>query len=289
MDRARLNGVELEYEAVGSGEPVLLIGTGPIADSFLPLRSEDILAERYRLITYRQRGQSTDTRSAAPVSFASHAADAAALLGHLAVRRAHVAGHSTGAAIALQMAVDHPELVHTLALLEPPLLGVPSAAAFFEKAAPAFAAYGAGDGEGAMAAFLGMVSSLEWESCRACVEMHVPGAVARAVEGADTFFGSYLPALDAWEFGAEQAESIAPPVLSLLGADTERLFAESHELLRSWFPRLESRTLEDIAHLLHMQRPAPVAQALAEFFARHPITAAEAAECDAAPGLLVPL
>jgi pimeloyl-ACP methyl ester carboxylesterase len=286
MDRARLNGVELEYEAVGSGEPVLLIGTGPIADSFLPLRSEDTLADRYRLITFRQRGQSTGTRGDTPVSFASHAADAAALLGHLAVRRAHVAGHSTGAAIALQMAVDHPGLVHSLALLEPPLLRVPSAAAFLEKAAPALAAYGAGDREGAIAAFLGMVSSLEWESCRATLETHIPGAVARAVEGADTFFGGYLPALGAWEFGAEQARAIAAPVLSLVGADTEQLFSESHELLRSWFPRLEGRTLQGIAHLLHMQHPAPVARALAEFFARHPITATVAMEREAAPRLV---
>ncbi len=95
MEKAKLTAVELEYEVTGSGEPVLLIGTGPIADSFLPLVSEKALADRYRLIRYRQRrtGAGTD---AAPVSFVQHAADAAALLSHLDVRRAHVAGHSTG-------------------------------------------------------------------------------------------------------------------------------------------------------------------------------------------------
>ena len=39
MEKAKLNGVMLEYEVTGSGEPVLLISTGPIADSFLPLLS----------------------------------------------------------------------------------------------------------------------------------------------------------------------------------------------------------------------------------------------------------
>ena len=73
------------------------------------------------------------------MSFAEHVADAAELLGHLGVRRAHVAGHSTGAAIALQLATDGPDIVHMLALLEPPLTGVPSAGAFFEKAGPALA------------------------------------------------------------------------------------------------------------------------------------------------------
>src|SRR5258708_18217158 len=110
-----------------------------------------------RLIRYRQRRMTAGTPNPEPVSFAQHAADAAALLGHLGIRRAHVAGHSTGAAIALQLAVDRPEIVQTLALLEPPLMSVPSAGAFFEKAGPALAAYGSGDPEAAIAGFFVVV------------------------------------------------------------------------------------------------------------------------------------
>ena len=40
METATVNGVELEYEAKGSGEPVILIVTGPIADSFVPFLSQ---------------------------------------------------------------------------------------------------------------------------------------------------------------------------------------------------------------------------------------------------------
>src|SRR5688500_9159269 len=141
MEKANVNGRVWEYEVKGSGEPVLLISTGPIADSFLPLFPEKAL-DPYRLIRYRQRALNGGTNGHAPVSFAQHAADAAALLGHLGVRRAHVAGHSTGAAIALQLAVDRPDMVGTLALLEPPLVAASSAGAFFEKAGPALAAYG---------------------------------------------------------------------------------------------------------------------------------------------------
>jgi pimeloyl-ACP methyl ester carboxylesterase len=238
----------------------------------LPFFSEKALVERYRLIRYHQRGQAGSTHSAAPVSFAEHAADAAALLGHLGLRRAHVAGHSTGALIALQLAADAPDVVHTLALLEPPLAGAPSAGAFFEKAGPALAAYRAGDREGAMAGFMSVAFSLDWETCRALIEEHVPGGVAQAMQNADTFFGSYLPALSAWQFGPEQAAAISQPVLSVLGTETEQLFVEGHELLHSWFPQVEDCTIEDVAHLLHMQRPEPVAQGVAEFFAHHPMT-----------------
>jgi pimeloyl-ACP methyl ester carboxylesterase len=271
MDKAEVNGVELEYAVQGQGEPVLLIGTGPIADSFLPFCADEGLAGRYRLIRYHQRGQVGSTHSPQPVPYAEHAADAAALLDQLGTGRAHVAGHSTGALIALQLAADRPDLVHTLALLEPPLAGAPSAGAFFEKAGPALAAYGAGDRAGAMAAFLSAVTSLDWETCRTVIDTHVPGGVAQAIRDADTVFGGYLPALTAWEFGPEQAATIAQPVLSVLGTETERWFADSHELLRAWFPQAEACPIAGAAHLLHLQRPAPVAQGVAAFFARHPI------------------
>ncbi|MGH7718522.1 MAG: alpha/beta fold hydrolase [Gemmatimonadaceae bacterium] len=271
MEQVKINGVELQYEVTGSGDPVLLISTGPIADSFFPFVSEKALADRYRLIRYHQRRIGASARSPAPVSFAEHAADAVALLGHLGVRRVHVAGHSTGAAIALQLAVDHPEIVHSLALLEPTLMSVPSAGAFFEKAGPALAAYGSGDRGGAMAGFLSVVCSLDWETCRTQVEKHVPGSVAQAMKDADNFFGSYLPALNAWQFGSGQAAAISQPVLSVLGTDTERLFVEGQDLLHTWFPQLEDCAIEGVAHLLHLQRPEPVARCVAEFFARHPV------------------
>lgn len=274
MERAKLNGVTLEYEVKGSGEPVLLISTGPIADSFLPLLSEKALVERYRLITFRQRRLADSTNGPAPVSFAGHAADAAALLEHLDVRRTHVAGHSTGAAIALQLAVDRPDLVDTLALFEPPLLGVPSAGAFFEKAGAALAAYGSGDRDGAMKGFLSVVCSLDWETCGQVIETHVPGGVAQAMtdENVDNFFASYLPALTAWQFGADHAAALSGPVLSVLGMDSEQLFVDSHELLHSWFPQIEDCRIAGVAHLLHLQRPEPVARGFAEFLARHSMT-----------------
>lgn len=272
MQSAHINGVALEYEVTGSGEPVLLISTGPIADSFLPFLSDTAFAGRFRLIAYRQRGQVDGVPSAEPASFAEHAADGAALLAHLGVRRAHVAGHSSGGTIALQMAVDFPDVVHTLALLEPALMMVPSAPAFFEKAGPALAAYGAGDRERAMAEFLGVVSSLDWDTCRAAIEQHVPGGVAQALRNADTFFCSYLPALQAWRFGPEEAAVVATPVLSVLGTETEHLFVEGRDLLHSWFPRVEDCTVDGVGHLLHMQSPSTVTRDVSAFFARQPIT-----------------
>jgi pimeloyl-ACP methyl ester carboxylesterase len=282
MPKATVNGAEFEYEAEGSGEPVLLISPGPIADSFLPLFREPALRGRYRLIRYHQR-KADIANGEEPMSFAQHAADAAALIDQLTDGCAHVAGHSTGAAIALQMAVDRPDAVHTLALLEPPLVStVASAGAFFEKVGPALAAYESGDRAGAMAAFLSGACSLEWEACQKAIERTVPGGVAQAIRDADNFFGSYLPALSAWEFGAEDAAMIRQPVLSVAGTKSEQLFVDSNEVLRSWLTQLETCTVLDVAHLLHIERPEPVARGLAAFFDAHPMLEKRAATHDVA-------
>jgi pimeloyl-ACP methyl ester carboxylesterase len=273
VESVNVNGVDLEYEMVGSGEPVLLIAP-VLADGFLPLLSEPALADRYQLIRYHKRGWCGSTHTPPPVSIADHATDAAALLDELRVAHAHVAGHSSGAAVALQLAVDHPERVRTLTLLELTLLSVPSGEAFLEQAAPAFEAYGSGDPSGAFAMFMSGVSGLDWATCRALLEQRAPGSVAQAIADADTFFGIELPSLVEWEFGPQQAAAIDRPVLSGRGSQTEPLWLEVADFLRSSLPRVEELTVEGVGHLLHIQRPEPIARGMAEFLERNAIAGA---------------
>jgi pimeloyl-ACP methyl ester carboxylesterase len=103
------------------------------------------------------------------------------------------------------------------------------------------------------------------------IEKAGPDGVALAMNRCDDVFGSYLPTLSAWQFGGAQAAAISQPVLSVLGTESERWFADGHELLHTWFPRVEACRIEGVAHLLHLQRPEPVARALAGFMSRHPI------------------
>jgi pimeloyl-ACP methyl ester carboxylesterase len=268
MDRAKVNGVELEYEVRGTGEPVLLIDM-LIADCFVPLLPEPALAHRYQLIRYHKRGWVGSTHTPPPVSIGDHAADAAALLDHLGVPRAHIAGHSTGASIGAQLALDHPQKVHTLTLLEPTLVSLPLSGPFLEAAGPVFEAYGSGDHSGAFAMFVAAASGLDWEACRAVLEERIPGVVTQSIKDADTFFGIELPALTEWTFGPEQAAAIRGPVLSVIGAETQPLWLEIAAFLRSSLPHVEECTIDRVGHLLQIQRPEPVARRIAEFLGRN--------------------
>jgi pimeloyl-ACP methyl ester carboxylesterase len=240
-----------------------------IADCFVPLLSEPALADSHQLIRYHKRGWVGSTHTPPPVSIADHAADAAALLEHLGVRRAHIVGHSTGASIGAQLALDHPEKVHTLTLLEPTLVSLPRGGAFLHAAAPVFEAHASGDHAGAFAMFVSAASGLDWEACRALLEERIPGVVAQSINDADTFFGVELPAVAEWTFGPEQAAAIRMPVLSVIGAETQPLWVEIAEFLRSSLPHVEECTIDGVGHLLQIQRPEPVARATAGFLRRN--------------------
>ncbi|MBW0117613.1 alpha/beta fold hydrolase [Pseudonocardia abyssalis] len=103
-------GVTLNYEITGSGEPLLLVmGTsGAIA-----LWGEMIarLSETNQVIAYDNRGLGGSDRGSGPITVASLAEDASALLEALEVPRAHVLGWSLGSAIAQELALAHPDQV----------------------------------------------------------------------------------------------------------------------------------------------------------------------------------
>lgn len=112
---------------------------------------------------------------------------------------------------------------------------------------------------------MSVVSGLEWETCRAVLEEGAPGAVAQAIKDADTFFGIELPALTQWAFGPEQAAAIHCHVQSVLGSHTLPLWVDVAAFLRTSLLHVEERTTDGVGHLLHGQRPEPVARAIAEF------------------------
>ena len=146
MERVRLNGADIEYDVRGSGEPVVFIHGAILSDGFVPVIEQTGIAENFQIVHYRRRGYAGSSRAVAGMTMQGWAGDCIALLNHLGIASAHVAGHSFGAGIALQMAIDAPGRVRKLALLEPPLGSlVPSGEQFTEWVASVREIYDSGD------------------------------------------------------------------------------------------------------------------------------------------------
>jgi pimeloyl-ACP methyl ester carboxylesterase len=108
---------------------------------------------------------------------------------------------------------------------------------------------------------------------RAALDRALPDAFDQAVADADTFFGHELPAVQQWAFTQEDASRINQPALVVLGDRTDPIFRERRELLLAWLPNAEPFELPGATHLLHLENPRGMAEALAAFFARHPLQA----------------
>jgi len=270
VQRVRFNGADLEYDVQGAGEPILLIHGSILGDAFFPLLAESSLASNYRVITYHRRGFGGSVRVSAPFTIAQQAADGRALLRHLGISRAHLAGHSYGAAIALQWALDAPAEVQSLALLEPPLLAsVPSGPMFGEAVAAIQAMYERGQRLEATEAFCAGVAGPD---CRQLIDNNLPpGAFEQAVADIDTFFQVEVGALQEWHFTAEEAARLRQPVYAVVGAESAPVFREGHELLMRWFPQATGLVVPQATHALQFMNPGAVADGLARFFAAHPL------------------
>jgi pimeloyl-ACP methyl ester carboxylesterase len=270
MQRARVDGAELEFEVTGAGEPVLLIHGALIAEAYAPLCREPTLG-RYRLVRYHRRGYAGSSPVPAQFSIEQQAADCLALLRQLGIERAHVVGHSSGGMMALQVALAYPEIVHSLVLLEPALLDVPSGPVIMEALGPSVQIWQAGKKEEAVNSFLRVAIGQRY---RAILDEMIPGGFAQSVADADSFFGVELPSIGEWRMTREDAARISQPVLAVMGAESVKDWTgwpEVQARVQEWIPQSEPFVLEGANHALEEMDPRGIADAMAPFLARHPI------------------
>jgi pimeloyl-ACP methyl ester carboxylesterase len=113
---ARVNGVELYYEIHGDGPPLIMLhgGVTPSEMFGAPLAE---MARAHRVIALHARGHGLSTDGSGPWSYEVFADDVAALMRHLGIGKASVMGYSSGALVALQTAIRHPQLVDRLVVI----------------------------------------------------------------------------------------------------------------------------------------------------------------------------
>src|SRR5215468_8572052 len=216
MERVQLNGADTEYHVRGSGAPVVFIHGAILSDGFVPVIELTGIVENFQIVHYRRRGYAGSSRALADMTMQGWAGDCIALLNHLGIASAQVAGHSLGACIELQMAIEAPGRVRKLSLLEPPLFSlVPSGEQFTEWVASVREIYDSGDKTAATDTVLAGAYGQDY---RRFTDGALPaGAFDRAVSDIDTFFQVELGAMQRWNITTEGLKDIRHPVLSMRG------------------------------------------------------------------------
>jgi pimeloyl-ACP methyl ester carboxylesterase len=119
MPIAAVNGQQINYQDTGGDGPVVIFSHGLFMDHTMFEPQVRVLSPRYRCIAWDERGHGgTAGDTLAPFSYYDSADDLAALLAHLGVKRAVLAGMSQGGFLSLRCALTHPEVVRALILID---------------------------------------------------------------------------------------------------------------------------------------------------------------------------
>lgn len=257
---AKVNGTSLFYETRGKGFPIVLVSGGGILDRRGWDNQVETLAQHYRVVRYDVQGIGKSARPQAPFS---HSKDLFALLRFLKIERAHVVGLSVGGAIAIDFAIEYPEVVDHLILVAP---GLSSDA----KSEPNLQS---------LAALAGMVKTKGIEHLIQ-LTLDAPFVLSKQnIAGRNKVREIYLDNRDIFEAGfplyllwqpiqpppEERLQSIRARVLIIRGDSDSPVYASMTEKISKGISHSKTVVIPGGTHFLHLEKPAELNQAMLTF------------------------
>jgi len=116
MPKQKVKDIEMYYEITGEGDPLLLIhGLGSSTRDWE--EQIPVFSEKFQVITIDLRGHGKTDKPKGPYSIKLFAEDIVELLNKLEIKRVNVLGISLGGGVAFQFAVDYPDLVKSLIIV----------------------------------------------------------------------------------------------------------------------------------------------------------------------------
>ncbi|MBA3470191.1 MAG: alpha/beta hydrolase [Herpetosiphonaceae bacterium] len=257
---------KIYYETAGAGDPVVFCHAG-FVDSGMWDGQWAAFSERYRVVRFDLRGYG---RSDLPDGPISRRADLLQLLEHLAIGQATLVGCSLGGEIALDLALERPDIVAALILVST----VPSGFAL-QGEPPRYllemmGAIGAGDRERAAE-----LQTRIWidGSFRepAQVDQQVRQralAMSRVPLAHNTLMAIDSQPLSPLEPpAADRLAAVGAPTLIVVGALDDQEIQRAAGVMEAAIPHASQTIIPSCAHMPPMERPADFNRAALEFLA----------------------
>jgi pimeloyl-ACP methyl ester carboxylesterase len=109
-----VDGVHMYYETYGEGTPLVLLHGGMLSIDLNFAGLIPTLARNHLVIGVEMQGHGRTADTDREITPAALASDVVGLLDHLGIDRAHVLGHSMGAAVTMEVAISHPDRVRSV-------------------------------------------------------------------------------------------------------------------------------------------------------------------------------
>lgn len=273
-----VNGTRLAYRVLGdSGATPVVFVHGTLGDYRSWSGQENLFAQSYRVLVYSTRFHRPNPQVADSTHTYSpklHAEDLAALLLTLDLAPAHIVGSSYGAYTALVLAQEHPELVRSVVLGEPPIMSLLTGTeegdavrrAFFDNTLnPARAAFSRGDSVGALRLFVdGVAGTRRFDNLPPAARARI---VAHSFEMRREMLANrelYMPPVPCRDLGR-----LRTPVLLLSAERSTRLFHVITSELGRCLQSDTTVTIPGATHAMHQTNPAYFNLAVLRYLATH--------------------
>jgi len=257
-----LPGARLAYQVTGSGQAVVLVhGFG--LDMRMWDEQASHLAARFQVVRYDARGFGASGPFDPAVGY-THAEDLLALLDHLGIQKAALAGLSFGGRVVTQAALSAPDRVTGLALLGSVLDGVPwdsGSAAASERAARQAQDRGLLAGRAAWLAHPLFAEARRQPRLGRQLAAMVTGYPGQHWTGRDPHGQAEPDPIDT-------LEQLTVPVLVLVGEHDVPCFKEMSAVLARRIPGARHHVVPGAGHMVNMEQPAAVNELLVGFLAQ---------------------
>jgi 3-oxoadipate enol-lactonase len=115
MPLAKINGININYQVEGQGEPlVLIMGLGAPLSSWK--YNIPFLKQHFQVVCFDNRGIGKTDKPRGPYTIGMMADDTLGLMDYLNIKKANMLGFSMGGVIALEIATSHPDRIMKLIL-----------------------------------------------------------------------------------------------------------------------------------------------------------------------------
>ncbi|QFU05015.1 Esterase YbfF [Pseudoalteromonas sp. THAF3] len=221
------------------------------------------LSEQFHVINVdvRNHGQSFHSET---MTYPAMAEDIIALMDELEIAQAHIVGHSMGGKVAMQVAIDAPERVSKLVVLDV------APVSYHSRHDAIFQAL-----EGVASASVGSRSQADELMSEYIATPGVRQFLAKSLKKTDK--GSLE-----WQFNLpvlkqQYANILSQPVVNdsclcdtlfVKGGDSDYILPEHKEQIMTLFPNAKAKVIQGTGHWLHAEKPAAVNKSIVDFLTR---------------------
>ena len=270
-----INGDSIHYVDIGKGDPIVLVHGG-MGDYRTWEAQTDTFSTSHRVIAYSLRHMYPNKQildSAADYSLSQNIKDLIELIKALKLEPVHLVGHSSGAFASLMATIEHPELVRSLTLGEPPVMSllknIPGGDTlennFYKKISPAGEKFRNNEDEKGAEIFMNAVmGDIQYFAKHPQRIREITMANTVQLKGSTLYPTTGFPPVS-----CDDLRKIKTPVLLLQGDKSPLFFSKIIDELDRCLSNKERVKLPNASHGLEYENPAEFNKIVLGFIDKH--------------------